>query len=91
MEQFSISFTLGKAGSPHGANVAHNNRQFLAPNIRPGYTMQNVIFKAQPVEKAYEELFGEAIREYNEKQKRPTRRITDYYSHIANGHREEPF
>ncbi len=91
MVKFSISFTLGKAGSPHGANVAHNNRQFIAPNIRPGYTMQNVIFKAQPVEKAYEELFGEAIWEYNEKQKRPTRRIADYYSHIANGHREEPF
>ena len=91
MEQFSISFTLGKAGSPHGANVAHNNRQFLAPNIRPGYTIQNVTFKAQPVEKAYEELFGEAVREYNEKQKRPTRRIADYYSHIANGRREEPF
>ena len=52
MEQFSISFTLGKAGSPHGANVAHNNRQFLAPNIRTGYTIQNVTFKVQPVEKS---------------------------------------
>lgn len=91
MERFSISFTLGKAGSPHGANVAHNNRQFLAPNIRPGYTVQNITFRSEPVEKAYEVLFGEAVREYNEKQKRPCRRIADYYSHIANGHREEPF
>ena len=90
-EKFSISFTLGKAGAAHGANVAHNNRQFLAPNIRPEYVMQNVTFKAQPVEKAYEELFGEAVRAYNELQKRPCRRIADYYSHIANGHREEPF
>ena len=30
METFSVSFTLGKAGAAHGANVAHNNRKYLA-------------------------------------------------------------
>ena len=91
MERFSISFTLGKASAAHGANVNHNNRKFLADNINPAETSKNISFKMQSVESAYEELFGEAVREYNGKQKRPCRRIADYYSHIANGHREEPF
>ena len=91
VERFSISFTLGKASAAHGANVNHNNRKFLADNINPAETSKNISYKMQTVESAYEELFGEAVREYNEKQKRPCRRIADYYSHIANGHREEPF
>ena len=91
MERYSISFTLGKASAAHGANVNHNNRKFLADNINPAETPHNISYKIQSVESAYEELFGEAIREYNEKQKHPCRRIADYYSHIANGHREEPF
>ena len=91
MERFSISFTLGKASTEHGANVNHNNRKFLADNINPAETPHNISYKMQSVESAYQELFSEAIREYNEQQKRPCRRIADYYSHIANGHREEPF
>ena len=91
MERFSISFTLGKASAAHGANVNHNNRKFLADNINPAETSKNISYKMQSVESAYQELFGEAVREYNERQKRPCRRIADYYSHITNGHREEPF
>lgn len=91
VERFSISFTLGKASAAHGANVNHNNRKFLADNINPAETPHNISYKMQSVESAYQELFGEAVKEYNEQQKRPCRRITDYYSHIANGHREEPF
>ena len=91
MERFSISFTLGKASTEHGANVAHNNRKFLADNINPAETPHNISYKMQSVESAYEELFGEAVAEYNAAQKRPCRRIADYYSQIANGHREEPF
>ena len=30
MSQLSISFTLGKASAQHGANIAHNNREFFA-------------------------------------------------------------
>ena len=91
MERFSISFTLGKASTEHGAKVNHNNRKFLADNINPAETPRNISYKIQSVESAYQELFGEAVKEYNERQKRPCRRIADYYSHIASGHREEPF
>lgn len=32
MGKFSISFTLGKVGTLHGANIKHNNRKFTAVN-----------------------------------------------------------
>jgi len=91
MERFSISVTLGKASNPHGANLAHNNRDFIAQNVRRDQMQNNIFFKQQDVREAYAELFGAAIAEYNAKQKQPCRRIKDYYSHIASGKREEPF
>jgi hypothetical protein len=33
MSALSVSFVLGKASSAHGANIAHNNREFIADNI----------------------------------------------------------
>ena len=43
------------------------------------------------VDNAYQQLFGDAVKEYNEKQKRADRRIENYYQHIADGKREEAF
>ncbi len=91
MNQLSISFTLGKASVQHGANVEHNNREFIARNIDPSRTHENITYVKQDVRKAYDELFGESIKEYNEKQKQKCRRISDYYQHIADGKREEAF
>ena len=61
METFSVSFTLGKASAAHGANVAHNNRSFLADNVRAEKTFHNTNYKMQRVENGYQELFGEAV------------------------------
>lgn len=36
----------------------------------------------EPIEKAYERLFGEALREYNERQKRADRRIKNYLQNV---------
>ena len=91
MNQLSISFTLGKASVQHGANVNHNNREFIARNIDPTRTHQNVTYVRQDVREAYDELFGEAVKEYNDGQKQKCRRISDYYQHIADGKREEAF
>jgi len=57
MERFSISVTLGKASDPHGANLAHNNRDFIARNIRRDQMQNNIFFKQQDIHEAYEELF----------------------------------
>ena len=69
MEAFSISFTLGKASSPHGANLRHNNRKFYAPNIDPSRTEQNMTYVRQDVREAYHQLFDRAVEDYNANQK----------------------
>ena len=90
MKSLSISFTLGKASSGN-ANIAHNNRDMIAGNVDINRICDNVDYVQQNVEDAYKELFSESVAEYNLKQKQPCRRIHDYYNHIANGHREEPY
>lgn len=91
MNQLSISFTLGKASEANRANIAHNNRCFLAKNIDPKKSGKNIDYKLQSLEDAYRELFSAAIEEYNAAQKIPCRRIRDYLSHISEGKREEAF
>ena len=91
MDAYSISFTLGKASNPHGANLRHNNRKFLAPNIDPSRTEQNVTYVRQDVREAYHQLFDQAVQEYNARQYRKDRVINDYYEQIASGKREEAF
>ena len=91
MDRYSISFTLGKASDPHGANLAHNNRNFTAANVHESRSNQNITYQRQDVRDAYEQLFGKALAEYNAKQAKPSRRIKDYYEHISSGNREEAF
>ena len=47
MNQLSISFTLGKASEANRANIAHNNRCFLAKNIDPKKSGKNIDYKLQ--------------------------------------------
>lgn len=91
MSKLSVSFTLGKASVAHGANVEHNNREFVAGNIDPKRISENVTYVRQDVREAYQELFGKAVELYNENQKQPCRRISDYYKHISESKREEAF
>ncbi len=91
MDRYSISFTLGKASDPHGANLAHNNRKFTAANVHEARSGENITYIMQDVRDAYEQLFAKSVAEYNAKQRQPCRRIHDYYDHIANGNREEPY
>ena len=91
MEIFSISFTLGKAASLHGANIKHNNRKFTATNVDEKRIADNIIFKQQDVRDAYHQLFDRALQEYNAKQTRRDRVISDYYLHMAESKREEAF
>lgn len=91
MEKFSISFSLGKAGALHGANIKHNNRKFTAANVDEKRIADNIIFKQQDVRDAYHQLFNRALQEYNAKQTRRDRVISDYYLHMAESKREEAF
>jgi len=91
MEKFSISFTLGKAGALHGANIKHNNRKFTAANVDEKRIADNIIYVQQDVRDAYHQLFDRALQKYNAKQARRDRVISDYYLHMAESKREEAF
>ncbi|MBR6148245.1 MAG: plasmid recombination protein [Lachnospiraceae bacterium] len=74
----TISFVKGKG------SIAHNNRDFVAANVDRERTEWNVTYVSQPIREAYDECFGEAVREYNEKQTRKDRKKDDYMSDIKN-------
>ena len=76
MKEKRISF-----GQGHGS-LAHNNREFMAANVDPLRTPNNVIFVQQPIAEAYDQLFKESTERYNARQKRNDRKIGDYYEHL---------
>lgn len=65
----SISVCKGRG------SVAHNNREFVTENVDVTKIKDNITYKQEPLELAYEKCFGQAIEEYNEKQSRADRRI----------------
>jgi hypothetical protein len=71
--------------------VEHNRRSYTAENVDPTRTHLNIEYCYKPIEQAYQELFGEALKEYNAKQTRKDRCIDDYYEKICHGKQEKPF
>ena len=81
----SISIELGKGV------LDHNNRKFIAENVDRERTKNNVEFKNIPLEDAYHTLFDDALKRYNDRQKRADRRIDNYLEHIHKSKQEKPF
>lgn len=79
----TISFVKGKG------SINHNNREFTAKNVDASRTTMNVIYVQIPIEKAYEDIFGEAVADYNAKQKRSDRKIGNYLSKIKQSKNNE--
>lgn len=81
MSNCTITFHLGTTLSQ-----AHNIRDpkvtSKEPHIDPNGQHETLIH--EDVGSAYKRLFDEALSEYNSKQKKPCRRIFDYYEHIKN-------
>lgn len=69
MAKVSISVVKGKG------SMAHNNREFITENVDKSRTPDNIIYVQEPLKTAYEKCFGQAIADYNAKQKRTDRRI----------------
>ena len=77
MKEKRISFGQGKG------SIAHNNREFMADNVDPFRTPQNITFVCQPIGEAYDLLFAESTERYNAKQKRNDRKVHgSYYEHL---------
>lgn len=71
--------------------IEHNNRDFIAKNVNAEKIQFNIFYKQESLEDKYHELFDEAVREYNERQKRSDRKISDYLEHIKSSKQEQPF
>lgn len=77
MKEKRISFGQGKG------SLTHNNREFVAANVDPLRTPDNVTFICQPIAEAYNQLFAESTERYNAKQTRNDRKIHgSYYEHL---------
>lgn len=76
MKEKRISFGQGKG------SIAHNNREFMAANVDPLRTPDNIIFVRQSIAEAYDQLFKESTERYNAKQTRNDRKIISYYEHL---------
>lgn len=71
-------------------NLKHNNRAFderewgqtTNKHINRELSKYNTTFIQEPIEEAYEKAFGEALKEYNDKQTKKNRRIDNYYEFI---------
>jgi hypothetical protein len=82
----TISFVKGKG------SLRHNNRHFFADNVDVERISLNRIYKQESLEEAYEYCFGDALREYNEKQTRSDRKKGNYINEIKNsGNNEKVF
>ncbi len=62
--------------------IEHNNREIIAKNVDPARISNNITYTKIEIKKFYEQIFGEALAEYNAKQTRSDRRINGYYEHI---------
>lgn len=86
MQKMGLSVTH----SDNKINIKHNNRSFeeqewghtTNSHINRDLTKYNTTFIKQDIKEAYQEAFGEALDEYNAKQKRQDRKIDDYYEYI---------
>lgn len=81
----SMSITKG-AGS-----LNHNRRKFIAENVDIARVKDDIILIDRDIKMVYEEVFGEALKKYNAKQKRKDRIIKSYYDKIFRSKQEKPF
>lgn len=71
-------------------SIKHNNRdltdkEFQEPahrHINQDLSGDNLYLKQENLKQVYNQLFGEALQEYNKKQKRKDRKIDDFYHHV---------
>ena len=88
MPEMTMSFSKGKKSE---TSIKHNNRS-LDPNfdfdkkghqhIEREYTSLNKVLVHKDIRDIYNKEFGQAVKNYNAKQKRKDRKIKDYYSKV---------
>lgn len=82
----AISFVSGKGA------LTHNNREYIHKNIDKDRIENNINYREEKLEYAYEKCFSEALEKYNKKQTRNDRKIKNYMKQIKDsGNNEKLF
>jgi len=89
-EGLTLGLSISVKKATKMTSIKHNNRDFEKEDWESPYhehinqekSNQNIILVQTDIHEKYEELFGEAVKEYNDKQKRKDRKITDFYSKV---------
>ena len=76
-----------------GGNIEHNNRteKRERDNIDKERSKNNITLVNIPIKDFYEQEFSEAVKNYNEKQKRPSRKIGSYLEKIKEDLKKNDF
>ena len=79
-----------------GGSLSHNNRTIKNRDVEsrswsPELVKTNRVWVDVPIRAKYDELFGDSLKKYNDKQKRDDRKIKNYYEKIARSKQEKPF
>lgn len=85
----TISIHNGASWS-RGHNVRDEKYVSEQKHIDRSLSANNVVIRDVPVRKAYEDIFGKAVKEYNAKQTRADRKIDSYYDKIKKDKRKNP-
>ena len=82
MPEMTMSFSKGKANE---TSIKHNNRSLYQESfdyekvghkhIKPEYTELNEVLVHDDIRDIYKREFGQAVKDYNSKQKRKDRKI----------------
>ena len=80
----SISFRIDEGV------IEHNNRVFIAKNVDGERVQDNITYCRTDIREKYDELFGQALAEYNARQTQSSRRIPDYYEHLKKSSKGKP-
>lgn len=75
--EMSVSFSHGRVAA------RHDRRVDISGNVNKNLCKYNEHLEYTPVEQAFEECFGNALNEYNNKQSRPCRKISNYYQKVV--------
>ena len=89
MPKMTMSFSKGKKSE---TSIKHNNRSLNLDkfdfdkkghqHIEREYTALNEVLVHRNIRDIYNQEFGQAVKDYNSKQKRKDRKIKDYYSKV---------
>lgn len=70
-------------------NEKHNKREIFVPYVDVAKSKNNIYYVNQTKEEAYEYLFGEVVKKYNEQQKRKDRKIDNYLKKLQTSEEQQ--